>query len=219
MTKKLNLTPLIKHFSNKNKKVAKRLENLTKKASKTSNDLDVKSTLKTLVATADKFDLTNPALAQEADKLLIDLYKYAQYKYAQGLNPTKVEQFGKPFSRPSGGTKMMGCSDKCSGSYHDHPTDSDVMYVEDLDNHSDPEIVEIEEPAPEYDLIGLEDIKSELENMKWRIADKKRRQALEGAIEHIEKAQQYHDACKSRKDKVHNIFDEAGLALRLKDFT
>jgi hypothetical protein len=208
MTKKLNLTPLIKHFSNKNAKVAKRLEDLTK-VSKAAETIDFKSTAKTLVATANKFDLTNPTLAQEADKLLADLYKYAQ-----GLDPKAAEDFKRGF----GGIKMMGCSDKCSGSYHDHPTDSDVMYVEDLDTH-DPEIIEIEEPTPEYDLIGLEDIKSELENMKWRIADKKRRQALEAAIEHIEKAQQYHDACKSRKDKVHNIFDEAGLALRLKDFT
>jgi hypothetical protein len=173
---------------------------------------DFRKIAKTLVATANKFDVTNPSLAKEADKLLADLYKLAQ-----NLDPNATKNFMKGY----GGIKMMGCSDKCSGSYHDHPTDSDVMYVDDLDMHNDhdPEIVEIEEPTPEYDLIGLDDVKSELENMKWRIADKKRREALETAIEHIEKAQQYHDACKSRKDKVHSIFDNAGLALRLKDFT
>jgi hypothetical protein len=169
----------------------------------------------TLVEIGNELDMTNPTLASETDALLQEVVKQAQMLDA--------------------GSKMMGCSDKCMGGYHDHqPTvmmiepmhgghmlhdsELDTEGLEGLESAEGPAIEEITEPEPEYDMVSLDDIKSELENMKWRIADKKRREALEGAIEHIEKAMDYHNASKSRRDKVHSIFDEAGLSLRLKDF-
>jgi hypothetical protein len=219
MTKKLNLTPLIKHFSKTNPVIATRLGNLTEsfKTNKTAL-LRLQKLASTLVEIGNELDATNPALAAEADALLQEVVKQAQ-----GLE----------------GHKMMGCTDKCMGGHHDHQPavlmiepmghgghmlhDSGDMAMDDLSmepslEDEDPTIEEVTEPEPEYDMVSLEDIKSELEHMKFRIADRSRREALESAIEHIEKAMDYHKASKSRRDKVHNIFDGAGLALRLKDF-
>lgn len=152
-----------------------------------------------LINIGDQLDKEDPALAIEADSLLKETLKQAQYLM-------------------HGGPKAMGCSDKCSGNYHAHDQDSFNIPAPSFSPREELNIEEITEPAPEYDEVGLDDIKSELENMKWHVADKYRRQALESAIEHIEKARDYHSACNSRKDKVHKIFDDAGLALRLKDF-
>lgn len=266
MTKKLNLSPLIKHFENKDPQIANRLFGLT--ASSKNNKMQQIAAV--LIEAANKYDKTNPELAKEADALLKSLVREAQ-----NLDPNKVQQFQAGYGKSEGpgffdkaknwvgkqiqdrkdklnsgsGQKMMepmmestgDCmdsdpgeetvvlvvedidsmgGDKMMSEMMDAPVEDKEMLVsvEDLVEEQDPEIDEIVEPEAEHDIVGLEDIKEELEHMKFRIADKKKREALEEAIEHIEKAMDYHDASRRRRDKVHSIFDGAGLALRLKDF-
>jgi predicted DNA-binding protein len=153
----------------------------------------------TLVAIADQLDTSDPELAAEADSILQELYKQA----SEGCGSMEM---GHEHSEECMGSPMMG-SPMMDSEFGASP-------LEDME----PALEDVQEPEEEKDDITLDDLKDRLANMKWRVADKKGREAIEQAIEHVEKAQQYHDAKKSRLSKAHEIFDHAGLALRVKDF-
>jgi len=154
-----------------------------------------KKLIATLVEIADQLDTAEPELAAEADAILQELHKQASYKVA-----CSNMEMGHVHSEKCMGLPMMDSEFGAS------PVDME------------PALEDVQEQEPEKDDITLDDLKDRLANMKWRVADKKGREAIEQAIEHVEKAQQYHDAKKSRLSKAHEIFDHAGLALRVKDF-
>jgi D-arabinose 5-phosphate isomerase GutQ len=85
-----------------------------------------------LVNIADQLDTEDPTLAAEADSLLQETLKQA----------------------------AMGCSDKCSGNYHAHDQDAFSIPSPSFSPKEELHIEEIEEPTPEYDEVGLDDIKS-----------------------------------------------------------
>jgi len=159
-----------------------------------------------LVEIADELDSTDPELAKEADLLLEEIYKQA----AAGCKMMGVpghEHSDECFQ------EMMPAMDRFESGLESEPT---IVSLEQLDK--DPEIMEVPEPEPEYDQISLEDLDERLDSMKWRVADRSRKEILEKAKEHAQKAKQYFEAYKRYRDRTHSIFDEAGEALRLKSF-
>lgn len=230
MTKKFNLSPLINHFKNKDPKIASRLANFTQA---TSNLENLKRTAQVLINIANELDETAPALANQADALREQLVSSAGFDFQSGDKLMDKEGCGD-MMHGAPGHKCMGPEDQetvvvvveepgmdmMSGDklMDEDATTTDEVTVEELVEDHEPEIEDPKEPEPEFDMVALDDIREELENMRFRIADRPRREALESAIEHIEKAMDYHSAAKRRRDKVHEIFDSAGLALRLKDF-
>lgn len=171
-----------------NKKDKMNISDIKKNYGGQMKTLKLNKLAQALLEIANDLDQKDPEMAAEADNLLQDI-----------LNEAKDES----------SSHLVNL---------DHlNTEPESIEVDETDS-LDPEIEEITEPKQEYDMVSMDDIKSRLENMKWRIADKKGREALEQSIEFIEKAQKYHDAKKRNVGKAHEIFEGAGLQLRLKDF-
>lgn len=171
-----------------------------------SAQLQLQKLAEALVEIADELDQTDPEMAKEADLLLQDLYKQA----ASGC-----KMMGVPGHMHSDECfqEMMPAMDRFESGMEEIPM---VVSLEDLDR--DPEIMEVAEPEPEFDEVSLDDLDGRLDSMKWRVADRSRKEILEKAKEHALKAKQYYEAYKRYRDKTHSIFDEAGEALRLKSF-
>jgi len=181
-----------------------------KKEPKISSNSRIKKIATALLEIADELDRTDPELARSADTLLQELLKEAS-----GMCPLMDKE-------------GHSCTNMCM-----RPLMDEDMFPEESESRSfsvqdivDPQVLEVEdpdistpsEPEPEFDEVSLEDLDDRLGGMKWRIADKPRREALEKAKEHALKAKEYYDAYKRYQDKTHSIFDEAGEALRLKKF-
>lgn len=267
MTVKLNLSPLIKHFSDKNPTMAQRLHSLTKTAGKPNNS-QFKKLAQALTAIADELDQTDPELATEADQILRDLIKQAgcsnmemgheHSEKCMGMAPAGVTLL---VDEPGHGDHQMGhspddemldvdnlkgegrsiglegiglhSSDSPHGSSMSEEDEGQSNILDQLESVEqgrknwdraknsegvEPSLEELSDPEPEYDTVTLDDLKDRLDNMKWRVSDRKGREALEQAISHIERAQQHHGAKETRLRKAHELFDGAGLALRVKDF-
>jgi hypothetical protein len=165
-----------------------------------------------LIEIANELDTSDPELASEADSILKDLVRQASCGSMEMGHVHSEKCMGSPSSAPviapMGGHFIMDEKE-------DMPEDVEIVRIEDL---KDPDIYEPSEPEPEFDEVSLEDLDDRLSGLKWRIADKHRREALEKAKEHATKAKEYYDAFRRYKNKTHSIFDEAGEALRLKDF-
>ena len=226
----INLKKLIDRFSTKNPELA------TKLATLTGNDEKIFRQAQALIEVADELDAVDPEMAAEADILLKELVANCgscSKCSVANMDSEKLmmDQMAAdvPLQEDMAGAQKM--------QYEMDPEEDDDVAELDFENLSlndvreeidddtanpDPEInieiEEIDEQTDEYDLVNLDELRSRAELMKWKMTDRKAKAAIESAIEYIEKAQNYHAAKKTHLNKVHSIFDEAGLPLRMKDF-
>jgi len=183
-----------------------------------SNQVQLQKIANTLIEIADELDSTDPELAAEADSILQDMIKGASAGCSQMLMP------GHSCSEKCMGSMVMAPQNDHSGHFEmGEPEEmeeesSHSFDIEDLVEVEDPMLEELQEPEVERDMVTLDDLRDRLASMKWRIADKGAREALEKAIMYVEKAQQGHGFKKNYLNKAHEVFDHAGLALRVKDF-
>ena len=241
---KLNLKPLIQKFAATRPEVASKLSEIAGR----KIDSKVFKQAQALIEIADELDSVDPVMSNEADALLLDLVKQAQF--APQLNQEKVKQFNPFGAKKCMGPKeemiptmgdmkpAMGDEDEVGVDEDEEPEAQELDFdklnlenvesedysdedeSEDYSNEDKPEIEieDVTEPEEERDLVSLEDLQERLDNMKFRFTDRKTREALQQAIEYVEKAMKYHDAKGKHVNKVHEIFDNAGLQMRLKDF-
>lgn len=181
---------------------------------KVSNTTQAKKLAQVLVEIADQLDTTEPELAAEADAILRELHKQA------GMGCSNMEMGHEHSEKCMGGGSpgVMLVMDEAAPMGGQMMMDDSEFGASPVDENMEPSIEDMKDPEPERDEVTLDDLRERLESMKWRVADRAGREALQQAIEHVEKAQQHHGAKRSRLDKAHEIFDHAGLALRVKDF-